>query len=185
MWSSQSSVFSNLLFSSDVWLGRPRTVYIRVQRTRRVSVKVLSCCHGWKKRYYGSRECAKGKLKFSYQCRKLFHLTISLMQVPFSMNRFNNYLKLPWNWINTILLVCSLSRLLVSVLVFLFVRLLVNSLVCSGIFLFDHISCLRVCLCVIYLINYLYFSDLFSRMSFQSWILCCTQQLPVLNRLDR
>ncbi|KAJ7327685.1 dendrite reproteinration [Desmophyllum pertusum] len=39
--------------------SRPKTVYVKVQRTRQVSVKVINCCSGWKKRYSSSRECTE------------------------------------------------------------------------------------------------------------------------------
>ena len=51
-------------------------MYRTIQRTRSVSVKVIFCCSGWRKRYSSSRECAEGNL----EC--LVHYFVPLMPSP-------------------------------------------------------------------------------------------------------
>ena len=44
-------------------LKRARTAYRIVQRTRRVTVTIMSCCSGWQKAYSWSTSCGKGTIK--------------------------------------------------------------------------------------------------------------------------
>ena len=70
-----SSMQANQCSLSGVFLWRPKTVYRTVQRTRTVSVKVIYCCTGWKKRYSSSRQCTEGKVKS-------IHYSLLLMPFP-------------------------------------------------------------------------------------------------------
>ena len=93
-----SSMFANQCSLSDAFLWRSRTVYRTVQRTRSVSVNVIYCCTGWKKRYSSSRECTEGKLKsIHYSLYLMYYFLVVSLNFLWELP---DYRVLSYYWLN-------------------------------------------------------------------------------------